>query len=282
MSAQLKGSLLKALGKIALDRDDSLVDAQSYVHLRPDATRPDTHSVVEVTNGRAIIWVEQAEPVDDGRCLSRDHAIDHIGKDDLVLLDGGEVRSPVRFSLPESRPIGSDFRGDTIEYPALDEHRPPAESRVRLSGVDPKRFAAIFAALGAICEGGVDILSPRAGCIGFRGQTASGHTVEAVLFEENLFGPRATDMPGERPAGEPGLFHDAVGRAVESLAPKPGSDISSVTLSSGGKSVTLTQEDGKRIGEMLGKRFREGGDRRAPKLAGDAFGDGLDDGPRAA
>lgn len=268
MSAQIRGSTLKALAKITLDRGDAVEDAQSIVHLRPHPDEPDTHSVIEATNGRAIIWVTVAEPMDDARGVSRDHAIDHIGKDDMVLIDGGEVRSPVKFSLPSSRAPGSEFAGDTFEYPDLDEHRPSPESKVRLSGVDPKRVAQVLTALGAICDGSVEILTPRGGVMGFRGLTAAGLPVEAVLLEDNMFGPRATDMPGEKAAGGPGLFDAAIGRAVEALAPKPGSGIDSVTISTPNHSVTLTQEDGKRL--------RERGGRRAPKLAADSFGDGVD------
>ncbi len=65
---------------------------------------------------------------------------------------------------------------------------------------------------------------------------------------------QAREFREGRARAQADMFDEPTAAAVAKIAPEPGSSIDSVTLSVGDKSVTLTQEDGRRIRDQLAER----------------------------
>lgn len=205
MAAFISGDVLRCLEKLTLAPEDATSEAQSHIHVRPSPEN-ENRTLIEVTSGRCVVWVQSKEASDDARLVPKAHA-KRFGKGETATIIDGEVRSPFHVSLPRAVEDGADPAEGEIQYPVLDAYRPASDARLALS-LDPKRTAALMTVLAGLCSGSVDLLLPtrRGGPVSFRGTSAMGETVEATLLAENLFGLAAADMPedgDEKPARAP-------------------------------------------------------------------------------
>lgn len=220
MPSQIPASLLRAAGALAASPGLGVAPAATMVHLRPSratghtASDDLTSTVIEATDGRAMIRIEIAEPLDQPVLFPKAHAARLEGKE-RAMIDGLELRDPFHLKrLPD--PVG-DAPGD-VEFPDLEPMRPASSQRVAFT----VHVDEITGLIGAFKKAGVkrlEVLLPaaRGGAIGFRA-VEPGHAnavVDGCLMPSALFGSGADDQDDGDAAPPAATAHeDAEGQST--------------------------------------------------------------------
>lgn len=242
LAGWIPGGVIRALGSLV--DSDAVHEACRVVHVAPSETPEQVRA--EAIHGCVFVRAElMTDTLDEGVTIDTTTAA-RFTPDDFVRIEGRTIAEPV---VVQIRGDGPTDMSDG--YPDLAPLVPTPDQRI-LFCVSPKDMVRALRTMVGCGATSVEVLAPpyKGGPLGLRATIPGGVVHACIMPRAPLDGPaqRDTDVEGQATFDfrvNDTLVDAAVEAAVESLRPKRGSGVKSVTISSPQikKSVTLLAED---------------------------------------